>query len=342
MEKGIRERNGCISFWLWIAIIANIALSIFYAVSMFNVGTGEMALGFGLCSIFGVVNVLSTILLLRWNKVGFYMMVVSSIMAIIINIFVLKMEPVTMVSSLFAIVIWWAILQIKKDGVSAWSQLQSGWDGKHCRHLYQLFAAIGIILFILTLIAFGNANGKNNVNSDDFAVVADDFAVVADDEEMSEEEVAEVIGWKTFISENGECSIEAPDDMRKNPTEDEQILMLMCTDYDPFCVVVAESISDVKAIGINDTKQYAEVLMKSIQKGNEESGFKKINGRTFGRDSYLITYDVSVEGTPFRYFLLAAKGKKNYYNCTVFCVKEYLPKLESTMNMMLESFKPLK
>lgn len=72
MEKEIRERNGCISFWLWIAIIANIALSIFYAVSMFNVGTGEMALGFGLCSIFGVVNVLSAILLLRWNKVGFY------------------------------------------------------------------------------------------------------------------------------------------------------------------------------------------------------------------------------------------------------------------------------
>lgn len=189
MEKEIRERNGCISFWLWIAIIANIALSIFYAVSMFNVGTGEMALGFGLCSIFGVVNVLSAILLLRWNKVGFYIMVVSSIMAIIINIFVLKMEPVTMVGSLFAIIIWWAILQMKKDGVSAWSQLQSGWDGKHCRHLYQLFGIIAAILFILTLIAFGNANGDSDDSGYDIAGVV----AVDDDEVMTETEVEEVV-----------------------------------------------------------------------------------------------------------------------------------------------------
>lgn len=164
-------------------------MTIFYAVSMFNINSGEMALGFGLCSIFGVVNVLSAILLLRWNKIGFYMMVVSSIMAIIVNICVLKMEPVAMVGSLFAIVIWWAILQMKKDGVSAWSQLQSGWDGKHCRHLYQLFAAIGVILFILTLIAFGNTGSSNDVAEYEEVEVVE----VADDETMTDEEVAEVV-----------------------------------------------------------------------------------------------------------------------------------------------------
>ena len=157
-----------------------------------------------------------------------------------------------------------------------------------------------------------------------------------------EEVSIDVTGWETFVSKNGECSIEALEDMRKNPTEDEQVLMLMCTDYDPVCVVVAEPISDEKGIGINNTKQYAEVVMKSVQKSNEASVFKKIDGKAFGSDSYLITYDVSIEGTPFIYFLLAAKGEKNYYNCTIFCVKEYLPKLESTIDMMLESFKPLK
>lgn len=335
MENELKQRNGCISFWLWIAIIVNMAMVIYYAVTMFSAYSSEAALGFGLCSIFGAVNVLSAILLLRWNKIGFYMMVVSSIMAIVVNICVLKMEPIAMIGSLFAIVIWWAILQMKKNGVSAWSQLQSGWDGKHCRHLYQLFAAISAVLFILTMIAFGHAGSSSNDNSDD-------IVAIADDEVMSEEEVVEVIGWETFISKNGECSIEAPDDMRKNPTEDEQVLMLMCTDYDPVCVVVAEPISDVKAIGINNTKQYAEVVMKSVQKSDEASGFKKIGGKAFGTNSYLITYDVLIEGTPFRYFLLAAKGDTNYYNCTIFCVKEYLPKLESTIDMMLESFKALK
>lgn len=190
MEKEIKERNGCISFWLWLAIIANIAMTLFYAVSMFNINSGEMALGFGLCSIFGVVNVLSAILLLRWNKIGFYMIVVSSILAIVVNICVLKMDPVAMVGSLFAIVIWWAILQMKKDGVSAWSQLQSGWDGKHCRHLYQLFAAIGVVLFILTLIAFGNTGSNSNDDSEYEEV---EVVEVADDETMTDEEVAEVV-----------------------------------------------------------------------------------------------------------------------------------------------------
>lgn len=114
MENELKQRNGCISFWLWIAIIVNMAMVIYYAVTMFSAYSSEAALGFGLCSIFGAVNVLSAILLLRWNKIGFYMMVVSSIMAIVVNICVLKMEPIAMIGSLFAIVIWWAILQMKK------------------------------------------------------------------------------------------------------------------------------------------------------------------------------------------------------------------------------------
>lgn len=113
------------------------------------------------------------------------MMAVSSILAIVVNICVLKMEPGAMIGSLFAILIWWAILQMKKDGVSAWSQLQSGWDGKHCRHLYQMFGAIGVILFILTMIAFGNANGRN----DDSQYEEVEGVKVADDETMTDEEV---------------------------------------------------------------------------------------------------------------------------------------------------------
>lgn len=114
------------------------------------------------------------------------MMIVSSIIAIVVNICVLNMEPVAMIGSLFAIVIWWAILQIKKNGISAWNQLQSGWDGKHCRHLYQLFGVIGIILFVLTMVAFGNCRSKSDYSNDE-------IATVADDEVMPEDEIEEVV-----------------------------------------------------------------------------------------------------------------------------------------------------
>ncbi len=335
MENNLKQRNGCITAWLWVAIIANIGMAIFYAVSMFSAYSTEMALGFGICSIFGVINVLGAILLMRWNKTGFYLFLVSSLICAVVNVFVLKMSAATAISSVFAIVIWWAILQAKKDGVSAWSQLETGWDYKHCRHIYQIFSITAIILFVLTLIAVGQEH--NNPYED----ILSDYEAVEEDT-VAVEEVVEAIGWETFVSKNGECSIEAPDDMRKSPTNDEQVLMLMCTDYDPVCVVVAEPISDVKSIGINNAKEYGDIIVKGLKKGTDATNFKQIDSRDFGTDSYLITYEATVEGTTFRYNLLAVKGEKNYYNCTVFCMKEYASKLQPTIDSMLESFKPLK
>lgn len=187
MENNLKQRNGCITAWLWVAIIANIGMAIFYAVSMFSAYSTEMALGFGICSIFGVINVLGAILLMRWNKTGFYLFLVSSLICAVVNVFVLKMSAATAISSVFAIVIWWAILQAKKDGVSAWSQLETGWDYKHTRHLYQVFSIVGIALFILTLIAVGmeHKNPYADILSDDSYLDEDSVAV-----EVVEEEIA--------------------------------------------------------------------------------------------------------------------------------------------------------
>ena len=196
MENELKQRNGCISFWLYLAIIANIVITVFYAVGMFDTDSGSLALGLGLCSILGLVNVLSCILLLRWNKIGFYMMVVSCIMSAAVQLCVMKMDPAPTIGSLFSVVIWWAILQAKKDGVSAWSQLESGWDVKHCRHLYQVFAAVAAILFVLTLVAYGQVGDRDDEpDPDDIEVVGDDNDPVAEEvfveEEVQKDEPAE-------------------------------------------------------------------------------------------------------------------------------------------------------
>lgn len=188
MENNLKQRNGCITAWLWVAIILNIGMAIFYAVSMFSAYSTEMALGFGICSIFGVINVLGAILLMRWNKTGFYLLLVSSLICAVVNVFVLKVSAVTAISSVFAIVIWWAILQAKKDGVSAWSQLESGWDYKHCRHIYQIFSITAILLFVLTLIAVGQDH--NNSYED---ILSDYEAVEVEEDTVAVEEVVEVV-----------------------------------------------------------------------------------------------------------------------------------------------------
>lgn len=171
MGYELKERNGCITSWLWIVIIANIGLAIFYSVSMFLTESLDETIGYGICSILGTVNVLSAILLMRWNKAGFYMFVVSNIIALFVNLFMLNVGAQASISSLSGIVIWWAILQIKQNGVSAWSQLQSGWNGKNNRQLYLVFAVICVIQLILTTLAFRMMKGNSNDFFNDTEIV---------------------------------------------------------------------------------------------------------------------------------------------------------------------------
>ena len=333
MKEG-KKRHGCVSAWLWIVIISNLGLGIYYATLMFSAYTNTISLGFGLLSILATLNVLGAILLMRWNKCGFYLFVVSSVLAALVNIGVLSLEPVVLLSGLFAILIWCGILQIKKDGVSAWSLLEDGWDYKHCRHLYQLFVFIIGILLVLTIVAYtGNHEGnpyEGILPSDDSELIVDSVAVEDD------------IVWQTFTDDNKACSIEAPNDFRKAELNSDQILGLMCTDYDPAVFVIAEPASSLKATGINSAKDYANVIVKLNSKNDDITGFNKISEETYGEDSYLIVYTLSVNDMQFRYSLLACRTEKKFYYCQVFCLEEYAETLQPTISHMLSSFKVLK
>lgn len=334
MNKG-KERHGCVNAWLWIVIISNLGLGIYYATMMFSAYTNTMSLGFGLLSILATLNVLGAILLMRWNKCGFYLFVVSSILAALVNFGVLNLEPVVLISGLFAILIWWGVLQIKKDGVPAWSLLEDGWDYKHCRHLYQLFGFIIGILLILTIVAYtGNHEGnpyEGILPSDDSELI-EDSVVVADDE----------IVWQTFSDNNNMCSIEAPNDFHTAELNADQILGIMCTDYDPAALVISETASSLKGAGISNTRDYANVLVKMNRNVEGATGFNKINEEAYGDNSYLIVYSMSIDGTQFRYSLLTSRTKANFYYCQVYCLEEYAEKLQPTISHMLSSFKALK
>lgn len=333
MNEG-KERHGCVNAWLWIVIISNLGLGIYYAITMFSAYTNIMSLGFGLLSILSTLNVLGAILLMRWNKCGFYLFIVSSVLAALVNLGVLNLEPIVLIWGLFAILIWWGILQIKKDGISSWSLLEDGWDYKHCRHLYQLFGFIIGILLFLTIVAYiGNHEGnlyEGISPSDDSELVVDTVAV--------EDEVV----WQTFSDSNNMCSIEAPNDFHTAELNEDQILGIMCTDYDPAVVVISETVSSLKNAGISNTKDYANVIVKNNRNLDVASGFKKLSEEDYGEDSYLIVYNLSIDGTQFRYSLLTSKTTENFYFCQVYCLAEYAEKLQPTISHMLSSFKAKK
>ena len=150
------QRHGCVTTWLWMVIISNLIYSIYYIVLMFSASDYPLITSLGLTSITAILNVLGSILLMKWNKYGFYIFVVSSLLYILTDFAILHINSFTFVSSSFAIIILWSVLQIRKEGVSVWSLLKDGWNYNSNRNLYQIFGTIIGIIIILTIIAYIN------------------------------------------------------------------------------------------------------------------------------------------------------------------------------------------
>lgn len=335
----LKQRHGCVTFWLWLVVLVNLGIALYYSVLMFDVYTSEMSLGFGLLGILGIVNVLSAILLLRWNKLGFYMLLVSSIIGLNVYIVLLGLLSATVLSSLFAVLIWWAILQIRKNGISAWKLMNGGWDYKHCRHLYQVFIGIIIFMFILTIIAFlGNHEGSP------YDKIIDDYDNTEIEIEPVEEEVIPIsdgIDWKVFEDKTNSVIIEAPSDFRRLNLNDDQLMALGCSDFDPYIAIVQESVSSLNDLGVTTTREYSQLIFKMVQNSGG-THFKKLNQEPYGDNSYLVEYEMTIDGTKFYYKVIILKTKRYFYYCQTLCVDAYKYKLKNQIDHIIESFKVLK
>lgn len=187
-----KQRHGCISAWLWFVVTVNAVLTIF------NLFTTDYFNGWvtGLLSVATLSNVLAAILLLRWNKSGFYLFIINAVCNIVINIFI-GAGFSSSVYSLLAIAIWWALLNMKKDGVSAWQQMTEGWDWKHRRHLYQLFLVLAAVIMVIALISqptdysFEDDDLYSVEEAEDLYSVEDDSVLLDDDVQIIEEDRSE-------------------------------------------------------------------------------------------------------------------------------------------------------
>ena len=142
-----KKRNGFVTFWL-ILMLVNI-VSVFYYLfaaeqlvwiypnksNVMNVIYEKSGSDFYYGSSFimallSAVNCAAAILLLLWKKLGFWLAVGSSAAMIILMIAFSAFGGVsarvvfTTMGALFGPVVLWAVLQIRKDGVSCWKLLE--------------------------------------------------------------------------------------------------------------------------------------------------------------------------------------------------------------------------
>jgi len=122
-----KQRHGCVTAWLIIIIIANAIVSLIYLFAGDMVAdnfpgniSNSMLI---LLALLGIANVVFAILLLRWKKIGFWGFVISSILALIINLSI-GLGIGQSLFGLIGIAILYGVFQIKKDNISAWANLE--------------------------------------------------------------------------------------------------------------------------------------------------------------------------------------------------------------------------
>lgn len=119
------KRHGFVTFWLIFGLVMNCITVLIYICLGHLV---EQRLGASSFTIMVIIfmclfNSVCSIMLLSWRKAGFYGFVISTFVGFVININ-LRIPFIWCALGLFGFMITYAILQIKKNGISAWANLK--------------------------------------------------------------------------------------------------------------------------------------------------------------------------------------------------------------------------
>lgn len=120
-------RHGCVTAWLVIMIAANAIFSIAYLAAgekvLIIVPQELRPLVAFILIIAGILNIYFASLLLSWKKSGFTGLTVMSVIMFFVNLY-MGLGFLTSITGLAGIFIFYIILQITKNGISAWEQLE--------------------------------------------------------------------------------------------------------------------------------------------------------------------------------------------------------------------------
>jgi len=121
-----KQRHGCVTAWLILIIIGSSLSALIYlfaedmvAQSFPNGISSSMLI---LLALLGVGNVIFAILLFKWKKIGFWGIVLTNLIGVFVNLNVGLSIGQSLVG-LLGLGILFGVLQIKKEDVSAWGNL---------------------------------------------------------------------------------------------------------------------------------------------------------------------------------------------------------------------------
>ena len=96
-DESLRKRHGCVTVWLWWGLIANALACFIILIAILFIGTNEMkevmtddgwSKGtFVVYAIITACSVIAIILLLKWNKMGVYLVILSCVLSVLLSLY---------------------------------------------------------------------------------------------------------------------------------------------------------------------------------------------------------------------------------------------------------------
>lgn len=124
-EVPIRKRHGCVTTWFCISIFVGIITSVtsFFPKEFWGSRFPDAAVPMSIVTGFlSIVDIVAIALMFAWRKIGFFLYCVIGIVSCIIT---LQMGNIQFaIYGFVGIIVYYLILQIKKDGKSCWENMK--------------------------------------------------------------------------------------------------------------------------------------------------------------------------------------------------------------------------
>ncbi len=122
-----KQRHGCVTAWLILMIILNSIISLLYFfagdIIIENSPADISNTMIIVLAVFGTLNVLFSIMLFKWKKWVFWGFVVTAVATFAVNLSI-GLGIGQSILGLVGIAVLYGVLQIKKDNISTWTNLE--------------------------------------------------------------------------------------------------------------------------------------------------------------------------------------------------------------------------
>lgn len=118
---GSRGRNLAVTIWLWFCLVVNVSVLLFF--TAYVPMEGEAVWLKPLTLIASIAVILGYVLLLLWQRAGFYLLCLCSL----INALIMAQTSgvISMIPPVFSMLLLYGILQIRKNNQSYWDAMQN-------------------------------------------------------------------------------------------------------------------------------------------------------------------------------------------------------------------------